>query len=72
MMLSERHKIQKGIIQKQHEIDSIRDRIADLEFAYSVEQTDDLDARRKAYDKLRHTRVELRDLKLQLNIENET
>lgn len=59
--------LKRQIIEKEHEVASILDRIRDLEFLYETEQIDDLNMRRKAYDKLRYTRGELLALRLHLD-----
>lgn len=57
------------LMEKQHEVESIRDRIRDLEWEaeYGSEDDDEcVEERRRAIDKLRFTRDEMHTLELKL------
>ncbi len=56
--------IDVDIVKKEHEIESVNDRIRDLEWKIDKGENVDLDARTKALDKIRHLKKELTELKI--------
>ena len=56
--------IDVDIVKKEHEIESVNDRIRDLEWKIDKGEKVDLDARTKALDKIRHLKKEQTELKI--------
>ncbi len=64
MMMSP-EELEHELLEKRHELDSIQDRIKDLEWSIEVLNADDVEARRRAVDKMRYVKTSIYELEKQ-------
>jgi len=61
---SELVSVERELIEKKHELDSIIDRIRDLEWCIEVNGDDEYEARRRAVDKVRYVKNAIKELEI--------